>query len=448
MKKISAVLLMAVLASSLVFAGFSGSATVGFGANFDNKNYGFSNTTSVKVDVNFFEQLGSKQVEEGGIFTSINGSLYLKFSNGDGSTKVEAPDWGKTSTTSFVPYVQAKIDSATIGGENWEVSLLGVAGIFDFAKSAVDTWDANDGANKWGYATADYTEKATWKLDYIKAAGVKAKVYGYEVNFGLAGVSGGKNDVFGKADLNVAVATPSISFADGLSFRVAGAYAQNAKTNADDPTKTLFQSAGGSVEVAYATDAVTVKAASDLGYDFKAKAFNADAALNVTTAPVVADVYYATNVKVNGVAKKDLLSAKAVVDLASFDVPVALTLTGKDLINVQDLSAKVSFSLAFDNESVLTLEPFGGYTINNKAWNAGMDVKYVMSVMTAKVSAKLSATAGAFDTTKALKLGASVESASIIPGATLKLEWKKGVNDIDVLNGKYGQVLASAKLAF
>ena len=48
MKKILSIALVALLAASTVFAGFTGKASVGLGYNFQDESYGMSNSTETK----------------------------------------------------------------------------------------------------------------------------------------------------------------------------------------------------------------------------------------------------------------------------------------------------------------------------------------------------------------------------------------------------------------
>ena len=75
-KSLLATLLVAILASSMVFAGFSGNATVGAFYDFDTNYYGMSNGTSVNFDL----ALGTEDVDkkaEGDIYASIKATLSL-----------------------------------------------------------------------------------------------------------------------------------------------------------------------------------------------------------------------------------------------------------------------------------------------------------------------------------------------------------------------------------
>ena len=50
MKKILTIALVALLATASVFADFTGSASLGFGYNFEKRNFGFSNSTATTLE--------------------------------------------------------------------------------------------------------------------------------------------------------------------------------------------------------------------------------------------------------------------------------------------------------------------------------------------------------------------------------------------------------------
>ena len=50
MKKILTIALVALLATASVFADFTGSAQLGLGYNFEERSFGFSNTTATKLE--------------------------------------------------------------------------------------------------------------------------------------------------------------------------------------------------------------------------------------------------------------------------------------------------------------------------------------------------------------------------------------------------------------
>ena len=476
MKKISAVLLIAVLASGLVFAGFSGSAKVGFGADFDKKEFGFiGNGTSVTVDVKFFEELGGAK-SEGDIYAEINGTLYLGF-----STAAEDPSQVKESGKSS-PYITAKITDAKVGGENWYVSLLGAAAPKDFAKSSIDSYTTKEkGAvksngdpaneNNWKYKKAKATSDASYNLGYDgdnTTPGIEASYADYVVG---AALKGSFADDAAKPDMLGYFYTPEYELADGFTLQAGLAgFKQSAVYSGTSSTKKAI---GGSLKFGYTSDSLTASVASDLGYDFVAEKFGVDVLAKVAYAPVTLELYYKnlpTSYEYFGKKQTDyrakryyaganLLSAKLVTDLASFDVPVKITVTGKDLVQAQDIDAEV----AVDAMEGLTLTVKGGYqfkSVDNtsdnlpeavytdkKEWNAGLGVSYSYDdLFTAKVAGIVKGT----DVISTIGVKASVESSSIIPGATLKLDWSNADGDeVNLYKGaEYGTLMASCKIAF
>lgn len=426
MKKISAVLLIAVLASGLVFAGFSGSAAMGFGYNLDSKAYGFmDDAQKVNVDVTLLEALGEAK-GEGDIYAEIKGTLKFYF-----NTEKAVGEFDDTATSLLV---DATIDSAKIIGKDWYVGILSAPDAANFAKSAIDSKDVAQDPNALGYKSDDETKYADFKvIEMVKASsskpmGIEAGYAGYVVGAGLVGdVDAETYNVYGT------VTTPDYEVADGVvvAAGLTGSFANTGK---------VF---GGSVKVAYTADTFKASVASDLGYDGE---FGADVALNVAYAPVTLDAYYTTmSNKDVFLAVGNLLSAKVVTDLNEFDVPVKLTVTGKDLINKQNLSAEVAVTVA----EGLTVTPSGGYVIADETWNAGASVEYKADAFTAKVGGK-------YYSTEQLKLNASVESTALVPGATLKLAYAGDdvlnklapADQTDLDNGVLGKVVASCKIAF
>ncbi|MBK5201810.1 MAG: hypothetical protein JJE21_09845, partial [Spirochaetaceae bacterium] len=78
MKKVSALLLTTMLGSSMVFASFSGSASLELGANLDSGNFGMSNNSSVNFDINLLEQVNDATTSEEAIYAEINATLQVR----------------------------------------------------------------------------------------------------------------------------------------------------------------------------------------------------------------------------------------------------------------------------------------------------------------------------------------------------------------------------------
>jgi hypothetical protein len=355
-KKLVAALLVAILASAAVFAGFSGNATVSAFYNLDDDTYGFAN----KEIVNFEIALSTEDVDkkaEGDIYAEIKATLSLSITDKDADGVASGDPIGSAGTWDGVAIKPiADITEAKVAGENWYVSILGCASRLDLATSAIDTWKVKNEMDDYGRLKKDYTKKASYAVANNKAPGVEVGIAGYSVSVGLVG----EGDDEDKLAYTVHAKTPAIEVAEGL--KVQAGVAANKKAAAGE--KSNF---GGSVKVAYAKDAFAATVASDMGYSVKDEQFDADVAAEVKYDFVKVEGYYATNVKVNGTAIENLLSARATFDLNAFDLPLTVKVTGKNLINedAQDLSASVTYKA-----DTYSAEVGGGYKFASKEWNA------------------------------------------------------------------------------
>ncbi len=387
MKKISAVLLVLVLVGSVVFAGFTGSATTTLGYNLDTNAYGFTNATAVDADVVFFEAAGEKK-GTGDIRAELTASLKLTFD----STTVYSdadPVIGEFDVT-------AKVTSAKIIGDGWWVNILGTAAAADWAVSTIDVLADV-------YATM---KPASYVTQETKGITVGLDTYTFSV--GLDGI-GAVYDAY------LTVLTPEVEVADGMKAKFAAAGLLSSVANA----------ASASAKVTYAGEGYSASLAGDAAYS--AGTLKADVAVQSKFDPATVDVYFATNTNA-GPAINNLLSAKVALALDQ----VTLTVTGKDLINAQDLG--VSAKLAASKELAVTAR--GGYVVGTGAWNAGADVVYTAADYKATLNTTY-ASAG----TLAVKVVA--ESTTLVNGATMSLTY----NVADILAG-LGTITAAAKITF
>lgn len=438
MKKISTVLLVLVLVGSVAFAGFTGSASAGFGYDLDTQEYGFiGNNTKVSVDLNFLEAIGEAKAE-GEVYADIKASLTFSFNNSSESgldpngTGTPLVIWNAATEVWTTPMIAAlDFDHAKIVGDGWYLGILGTVHSANFATSAIDSTDAIDEAdNALGFKTDDSVQYADLRpRDYVtkNGSGVEFGMKDYVVSFGATGdVDGGTFNYFGT------VTTPAYELADGVTAQF-GAAASTSTANG--------RAASGSAKVMYASDELSGSVAADVVYKGGLKA---DVAANVAYDAYSLDVYYATDAYRGGYKEspiKNLLSAKVV---AAID-PVTVTLTGKNLVNAQALSASVDF--AATEELAVTVK--GGYTITGGDWNVGGSLAYTAEKFTAKAGASVN------QDTK-IGLNASVESKTLIPGAEVKLAYAGSdllVKDLSLAaadedDGDKGKVLASIKIAF
>ena len=126
-----------------------------------------------------------------------------------------------------------------------------------------------------------------------------------------------------------------------------------------------------------------------------------------------------------------LLSAKATLDLDSFDVPVYLTIKGKDLLKSQDLSASVKAAVT---DSV-KVSFGGGYNIKSEKISTSVGIEYSAEKFTASVDVSFSIKRE----TKTLAPTVVVSSDELINGTTFELSWKlntDGTNATTILLDK------------
>ena len=221
--------------------------------------------------------------------------------------------------------------------------------------------------------------------------------------------------------------TPEYTLAEGMTLQAgAQATAQNA----------VNKTVGAGAAFAYKNDAMSASVATDLGLSFNKNDanFDADVAAAFAYAPVTVNVYYATEVA--GV--ENLLSAQVVTDLKAFELPLTITLSGKDLVNTQDLSATVAFALA---DPAVNASVTAGYKVEAKEWNAKVAGDYTIAPV-GKIYAETEFKGGDKLTSATFKAG--VENKTLIDGATLGLAYVSG----NYVDEKVGSVDATVTLTF
>ena len=504
MKKTIAILLVAIMAVGSAFAAFSGEASLGFGGNLDNGNYGFIDSAAkVKVDVDL-ATADAEAIADGEVYASIKASLGLKLTTGEETRgEVEDPTApgapGYVGGSNYKIGIIADITEAKIAGQNWEVSILGLDDAPNYAKG-FQTYTVEDGIDKWGLSRADFDENYNTSLPFEKATGVQATVYGFKVGFGLLGdYDDAKTWEFEDAiNLAALVETPEFDL-NGFKLQAGAAYSYKSFVKLDDTTKqpvytdddgkliTKTNALSVSAKAGYATDVLSVMAATDVAFKFDEKdtTVDADVTLDVVYDFLTVNAYYGTNPVTGKTTDKtkcdtyfketseDMLSAQVKLDLNSFSVPVALTVGMNDIIATQAIVAKAEVTPI----EGLKLTVNGGYTIDadgRKAapatvnadysrdilkdkgrdfvgkWSAGLDAEYDMDIM--KVTAGISAEQKVEKDAKVkLGLNAAVESDSIIPGATIKLAWADAEDILKAENDgakELGKITASIKMTF
>ncbi len=478
MKKILTIALVALLAASTAFAGLSGSASLGLGYNFEDKTYGFSNDSEVKVTYELTSEEAG-EVKEGTVYAGIKASFVLSIK--DYKTFDEGtPTWN----------LKPSLDEAYVAGTDWKVSILGAQKSLDFATSAIDKSSNSDkdalvassvAVNKDAAPglTASYKD---WKVSFGFHSAEKTTadaVYAYVIASKVPGNKNGlvytgtakqfKASDYSDTDVYVVLSKKEITSKktakdDYVNFSVTAAtpefvfgdFKVKAGVSAGDRGKDLGV-LGFSGKVAYDTDLVKVSVASDLVLDNlggdKVKV-DADVALNAQYSSLVTfDAYYGTNVqtqpyfdtasyladfvykKGNNVPVKNLLSLKAVVDLKEFDVPVSLTAKAKNLVNDERVFG-VAADLALENSLTAGIGfDYGCYKTDDNALIKGVyditgKVGYKLGMF--QLNAGMTYASCAFTSKmpeenkkyyRQLYFTAGVETSELVPGATLSLAY-------------------------
>ena len=497
MKKTIAILLVAIMAVGSVFAAFSGEASLGFGGNFDNGNFGFIDSAAkVTIDADL-ATASAEQIADGDIYAAIKATFGLKLTTGE-ETRPEVEDPavpGAPDTTFGSNYkigIIADITEAKIAGQNWEVSILGLDDAPNYAKG-FQTYTVEDGIDKWGLSRADFDENYNTELSFEKATGIQATVFGFKAGFGLLGDYDDVDTWELKDNIRLAALfeTPEFDF-NGFKLQAGAAYSyagfneldenkHPTHETLDDPDWTKTNALSVSAKAGYATDALSVMAATDVGFKFvenEDTTVDADVTVDVAYDFLTVNAYYGTNPvtgkdpvknecdKYTKTRSEDMLSAQVKFDLNSFSVPVALTVGMNDIIAKQAIVAKAEVT-PIDG---LKLTVNGGYTIDEKygrdddgkilkdekgkdivgKWSAGVDAEYDMDIV--KVTAGISAEQLVEKDAKVkLGLNAAVESSTIIPGATIKLAWADAEDILKAENDgakELGKITASIKMTF
>ena len=451
MKKIISIALVALLAASTVFAGISGYSNLGFGFNSSNGKFGFNPASALSVDIDIASDSASN-VGEGDVYAGISGSVALRLVDAADSDNgaVEYPYNAANDTNVYSVGVFAFINEAYVAGQDWKVAFgTKSSNPVDFAKSAIDTYKT---ALKDAYDTPFWVKDAnvSYKAPYTSNSGVNATVKGFTVGAGFVGTKGETDTTVGYTAYAL---TPDFAFG-GANAKFGAVVSKANKATANT-------SIGASAQIAFAQDAFSAKAAADFGFENVdgENAVHFDVAGNVKYDFVSADIYYVDYAKVTTYSLVDwapvkgskeyenLLSAKATLDLASFDVPVSLTIKGKDLINSQDLSASAKIAVS----DAVKVTVGGGHEIYSEKNAASAGVEYSAEKFTASADVSFSIKGE----TKTLVPTVVVSSDALINGATVELSWKPNTDGTNSTttnlldkDADYGKFYATVKLGF
>ncbi len=431
MKKILTIALVALLAASSVFAGLSGKATISLGYDTESKSYGFVNGKGFSLDLDLASET-AENVGEGDVYAGVKATMGLKVANRRGTNGSIYANNGNIGLG-----VLFSLKEAYVAGADWKVAITGTQSGPDFAASAIDTefddWSKDSFGNK--SKTPDYASfvAKSYSVSVNKAPGFTATYKDWKVALGFEG--GKADEKTGTPDYfnyHASVFTPSIVLADGLTVKAA-AVASGIK-NATDTTKTTnyisgqvvesvsvynasknFDAFGGSLELAYASDTFSGKLAADFGMEKTVGTDKfvpgLDVAANAVISGFTVDVYY---------QYKNWISAQVKADLNTFEIPVVLTVYGKNLADKnegQELGGKAEATL-----SAFTVSAGGSYALSSKKLALSGAVEYKAEKFKAGAGMNFSKVLTE-DGAKQLYANASIESDTLVPGATLTLAY-------------------------
>ena len=104
MKKILSIALVALLATSAVFAGLSGKAVLNLGANFDNGAWGFANSTELSKLSITWQSEDAEKVSEGELYAGIKASFKITSETANFADNASIADYAKEA----VAFLNAK----------------------------------------------------------------------------------------------------------------------------------------------------------------------------------------------------------------------------------------------------------------------------------------------------------------------------------------------------
>ena len=432
-----------VLVGSVVFAGFTGNAEVSLGAGLDTGLWGFGNTVELTSDVVISETLVDN-AGDGDIWAEIAAELTFGFDFEDVGNEfdataidlvvVDGDEANATASNSMT--ANAEITSAKIVSDDWYVGILGAMGAPNFAVSALDAED--DAAGDDDGDSLDLNPSNYVGDNAGVEVGLAGYVFGVSVDNTMNALDGSAYNLFGS------VTTPEFVLGDGLTAQLGAAGVLSNLGTGD--------AASASATVAYASDMMNATVSTDMIFD--GGELLAEVAVTAAYDAYSMDLYYATDDDAGTFDSDDEAGFTAyteVVDILSAKVAatvadVSLSVTGLNLVHQQDLTLAASYPVS----DMLTVGAEFGYVINTEDWSVGADVTYTTDMYT------LAAAAG-FNSDEELSMSASVESTTMIPGATLSLVWEDGnylnsgaaIGDGATVNTEeLGSITASVSIAF
>ena len=341
MKKGIVLLLISVLVCGFVFAKLTGTAGIRFDDDLDKETFSTTNKTSFNYTFTFASdkvKITSKEdvhVEVAGTAKFILGARKKGAGNG---ILIGNGDRGIGAVISLT--------KARIVGKTWYVSVLGTQDAYDYAKAAVLTITSKEVKDAFGNVKSKDSQASSYAVAFAKTDGITVGYDGFTASFGI-------NTIEDFALLASATfETPEFSFKDDAVKLQAAAEFGRFKQG-DKKTYVAMNTLGASAKTIVTIRDITIKAAVDMGLEYFGSEigtgsetetqFNFDGRVDFKYKFVNASIYaYAgeSGLKFGKATKgkynfyKDFyLEAKAVFDLKTFEIPLKITVSAKNITN-------------------------------------------------------------------------------------------------------------------
>ena len=467
MKKTIAILLVAIMAVSSVFAldaTLSGKFTSKLAYDFEDNWLGFTEPDN-KLSLTL--ALSTATENEGDIYALVKADMNLVWD----ATRDDGAGLNEGLMTINDDDSKFELSEVGIYGQGWNLSILKAAEMPKYATG----WETyNDGDDSIDLAApAEYKDDLglTLTIDNLLKAGVAMNI-----------------DFDKDAPKNALawVSTNDLNFAGVV---VNGAVGVKKVANSG------FTYVGLGLEAGYENDTLSATVSSDMSIGVPTKdeidaTFDLDVAANVNFADMLTvDAYYASATKLAGedapldtyeididattfaisdlgrafiaVPGEDYLSAKVSFDMNAFDVPVALTLAAMDIVNNPYIDLEAAVAVAgFD------IKAYAGYQylddiFKSNAIHVGANVAYTIEPVGKLSVGSTFATVllnkdeiGLDDAFNAMSLELALENTTLVSGATLKAGYKtpnlldNEIGGMKLETADMGEVYVSATIEF
>ena len=461
---------MAVSSVFALDATLSGKFTSKLAYDFEDNWLGF---TEPDNDLNLEIALSTATENEGDVYAVVKAEMNLLWETAGNETTGAAQSETDLFDETKINADDSKfeITEASIYGNGWNLSILKAAEMTKYAKGWETYNDGDDNVDLKAPVSFKDDLGVTFTLDNIFKAG-----------FSVA------------ADFDENEGKNFLAWASTDDLNIAGIVA-NASVGVTKDAASKYTYVGLGLEAGYENDSLSATVASDMSIGVPTEknvdaTFDLDVAANVNFADMVTvDAYYASATELAGddapidtyeididaatfavsdlgrafiaVPGEDYLSAKVSFDMNAFDVPVALTLVGMDIVNNPYIDLEAAVAVAgFD------ITAFAGYQYlddlaKSNAIHVGAEVAYTiepvgkLSVGTTFATVLLNKDeTGLDDTFNAMSLELGLENTTLVSGATLKAGYKtpnlldNEIGGMKLETADMGEVYVSATIEF